>query len=114
MSVPDDVKTGLNQATEVEKQNKIAKDLCSKYGMCTCVERDGHCTTPQQHAKILMELGYAKEEDVIKEVQRRINDTINHPSKTSINVRTAVGMQMLVEKVLKEYLKEVKNKHSNI
>ena len=110
MSIAEDIKDGLMQAIEVEKKNKIAKDLCSKYSACTCNNRDGHCPTPQQHAKIIYDLGYRKEEDVIREVQKRIRDAKNHPSKTSINIRTAVGMEMLVEKVLKEYLEEVQRK----
>ena len=110
MNVADNIKIGLNQAIDLEKQNKIAKDLCSKYSICTCNERDGHCATPQQHAKILVELGYRREEDAIKEVQARIKQAINNPSKTFINLRTAVGMQMLVEQVLQEYLDEVKHK----
>ncbi len=89
---------------------KIAKDLCSKYNVCTCNNRDGHCSTPQQHAEIIYELGYRKEEDVILEVQKRIKNAINHPENTFINIRTAVGMEMLVQKVLQEYLDEVRKK----
>lgn len=105
MSVYKDVKTGFEQA----KINRIAKDLCSKYDNCTCNNRDGHCSTPQRDAKIIYELGYRKEEDVVKEVQKRIKDAVNNPANTSINVRTAVGMEMLVNKVLSDYLKELKN-----
>ena len=41
---------------------EMAKDLCSKYKICTCNNRDGHCSTPQQHAQIMYELGYRKQE----------------------------------------------------
>jgi hypothetical protein len=34
--------------------------LCSKYTNCTCADRDGSCSTPQQYAKIIYELGYRK------------------------------------------------------
>ena len=44
MSVGDDIKTGLKEAIELEQRNKIAKDLCSKYNICTCNNRDGHCS----------------------------------------------------------------------
>ena len=107
MSVYKDVKTGLEQAIEQEKINRIAKDLCSKYDNCTCKNRDGHCSTPQRDAQIIYELGYRKEEDVVKEIQKRIKDAVNNPAKTSINVRTAVGMEMLVNKVLVDYLREI-------
>ena len=40
---------------------EMAKDLCSKYKICTCNNRDGHCSTPQQHARIMYELGYRKQ-----------------------------------------------------
>lgn len=109
MGIYDDIKTGLNQAIEQEKINRIAKDLCSKYDNCTCDNRDGHCSTPQRDATIIYDLGYRKEEDTIKEIQRRIKDAVNNPANTSINVRTAVGMEMLVSKVLSDYLKEIKN-----
>ena len=108
MSVYKDVKTGLEQAIEQEKINRIAKDLCSKYDNCTCNNRDGHCSTPQRDAKIIYDLGYRKEEDTIKEIQKRIKDAVNNPANTSINVRTAVGMEMLVNKVLGDYLREIK------
>ena len=39
---------------------EIAKDLCSRYPMCTCTERDGHCTIPMRHAEIIYDLGYTK------------------------------------------------------
>ncbi len=50
-------------AEELKEQciNEIAKDLCSRYPMCTCTERDGHCATPQQHARIIYGLGYIKQ-----------------------------------------------------
>ena len=108
MGVYNDIKTGLNQAIEQEQINKIANDLCSKYNNCTCDNRDGHCSTPQRDAKIIYDLGYRKEEDTIKEIQRRIKDAVNNPANTSINVRTAVGMEMLVNKVLVDYLREIK------
>ena len=109
MGVYNDIKSGLNQAIEQEQINKIAKDLCSKYDNCTCDNRDGHCSTPQRDAKIIYDLGYRKEEDTIKEIQKRIKDAVNNPANTSINVRTAVGMEMLVNKVLVDYLREIKN-----
>ena len=109
MGVYKDIKTGLEQAIEQEQINKIAKDLCSKYDNCTCDNRDGHCSTPQRDAKIIYNLGYRKEEDTIKEIQRRIKDAVNNPVNTSINIRTAVGMEMLVNKVLVDYLREIKN-----
>ena len=108
MSIYKDVKTGLEQAIEQEKINRIAKDLCSKYDNCTCNNRDGHCSTPQRDAQIIYELGYRKEEDTIKEIQRRIKDAVNNPANTSINIRTAVGMEMLVNKILVDYLREIK------
>ena len=108
MGVYNDIQSGLNQAIEQEKINKIAKDLCSKYDNCTCGNRDGHCSTPQRDAKIIYELGYRKEEDVVKEIQKRIKDAVNNPANTSINIRTAVGMEMLVNKVLADYLREIK------
>lgn len=40
---------------------EIARDLCSRYPMCTCVERDGHCSVPQRHAEIIYGLGYKKQ-----------------------------------------------------
>ena len=46
--------------TREEYIDEIAKDLCSKYAICTCTNRDGSCSTPQQHAKIIYELGYRK------------------------------------------------------
>lgn len=108
MSVYKDIKTGLEQAVEQEKINRIAKDLCSKYDNCTCNNRDGHCATPQRDAKIIYELGYRKEEDIVKEIQKRIKDAVSNTANTSINVRTAVGMEMLVNKVLVDYLREIK------
>jgi rRNA maturation endonuclease Nob1 len=52
-----------NNTEELKERhiNEIAKDLCSRYAICTCVVRDGHCQTPQQHAKILYGLGYKKQ-----------------------------------------------------
>lgn len=47
-------------ANKNTKIAEIAKDLCSRYPMCTCVERDGHCTIPMRHAEIIYGLGYAK------------------------------------------------------
>ena len=44
-----------------QKINEIAKDICSRYPICTCASRDGHCPTPQQHAKIIYGLGYKKQ-----------------------------------------------------
>jgi hypothetical protein len=41
--------------------NEIAKDLCSRYAVCTCTDRDGHCSTPKQHAEIIYGLGYKKQ-----------------------------------------------------
>ncbi len=108
MSIYEDVKTGLNEAIEQEKINKIAKDLCSKYDNCTCNCRDGHCSTPQRDARIIYELGYRQEEETVREIQRRIDEAIHNPSATSINIRTAVGMEMLINKVLKDYLSDVK------
>ena len=110
MSVYKDVKTGLEQAIEQEKINRIAKDLCSKYENCTCTNRDGHCSTPQRDAQIIYELGYRKEEDIVKEIQERINKAIHNPQNSSINVRTAVGMEMIINKVFSEYMKEIKGK----
>ena len=110
MNVYNDITTGLNQAIEQEKINKIAKDLCQHYDNCTCIERDGHCSTPQRDAKIIYQCGYRKEEDTIKEVQKRIYEAVNNPSKSSINLRTAVGMEMLINKVLSDYLNEVQTK----
>lgn len=43
-----------------DKIVEIAKDLCSRYPMCTCTERDGHCTIPTRHAEIIYDLGYEK------------------------------------------------------
>ena len=53
----------MDQIEKLKEQeiNAIAKDLCSRYSMCTCIERDGHCVTPQQHARILYGLGYKKQ-----------------------------------------------------
>ena len=108
MSVGDDIKTGLKEAIAFEERNKIAKDLCSKYNICTCNNRDGHCSTPQQHAKIIQELGYRKEEDTILEVRRRLQEAIDQDDKSGHKKRTALGMKMLVDKVLNEYLDEIK------
>ena len=108
MSVYQDIKTGLEQAIEQEKINQIAKDLCSHYDNCTCANRDGHCPTPQRDARIIYELGYRKEEDVIKEIQERIFKAVHNPQNTSINVRTAVGMEMIINKVFADYMKEIK------
>ena len=47
--------------TKEETINEIAKDLCSQYKICTCTSRDGHCSTPQQHARILYDLNYRKQ-----------------------------------------------------
>ena len=41
--------------------NEIAKDLCSRYKLCTCITRDGSCSEPQRHAGIIYELGYRKQ-----------------------------------------------------
>jgi hypothetical protein len=41
--------------------SEIAKDLCSRYTICTCTDRDGHCSTPKQHAEIIYGLGYKKQ-----------------------------------------------------
>lgn len=53
----------IKSVEELKEQriNEIAKDLCSRYSMCTCVDRDGHCSTPQQHARIIYGLGYKKQ-----------------------------------------------------
>lgn len=104
----DDIKTGLTEAIAIERQNKIAKDLCSKYNICTCNNRDGHCSTSQQHAKIIQELGYRKEEDTILEVRRRLQEAIDQDDKSGHKKRTALGMKMLVDKVLNEYLDDIK------
>ncbi len=113
MSVYEDIKTGLNEAIEQEKINKIAKDLCQHYDNCTCNNRDGHCSTPQRDASIIYKLGYRQEEDVVRELQKRINDAIHNPSATSINIRTAVGMEMAINKVINDYLKEISNERKN-
>ena len=110
MSVADDIKTSLKEAIEYEKRNKIAKDLCSKYSMCTCNERDGHCSTPQQHAKIIQELGYRKEEDTILEIRRRLQEAINEEEKTGHKKPTALGMKRLVDRVLNEYVDSLNSK----
>jgi hypothetical protein len=47
--------------TENSQINEIAKDLCSKNTICTCVEKDGHCSTPQKYARIICDLGYRKQ-----------------------------------------------------
>ena len=52
------LKHGDNKKAEII--DEIAKDLCSKYTICTCNDRNGKCSTPQQHARILYELGYRK------------------------------------------------------
>ena len=54
----------------------VARELCSRYDSCTCNERDGHCATPQQHAKIILELGYRKEAEVAAEIINEIASTI--------------------------------------
>lgn len=108
MSVYKDIKTGLEQAVEQEKINQIARDLCSRYDNCTCANRDGHCSTPQRDARIIYELGYRKEEEVLKEIQERIFKAVHNPQNTSINVRTAVGMEMIINKVFADYMKEIK------
>lgn len=53
----------FDKIEELKEQqiNEIAKDLCSRYSICTCVDRDGHCSTPQQHARINYGLGYKKQ-----------------------------------------------------
>ena len=53
----------IKSKEELKEQqiNEIAKDLCSRYSICTCVDRDGHCSTPQQNAKIIYGLGYKKQ-----------------------------------------------------
>lgn len=43
-----------------EHINQIAKDLCSKYSICTCIDRNGRCAEPQRHAGIIYDLGYRK------------------------------------------------------
>lgn len=47
--------------TKEELIAEVAKDLCS-YGktVCTCVERDGHCTIPMNYATKIVELNYRK------------------------------------------------------
>ena len=110
MGVYDDIKVGLNQAIEQEQINNIAKDLCKGYTNCTCNNRDGHCSTPQRDAKIIYEAGYRKEADTIAEIQKRIKDVLNNPAKSKINVRTAVGMELMVTKILNDYLKEIKSR----
>lgn len=76
MSVFEDIKTGLGQAIEQERVNKIAKDFCSKYAICTCNERDGHCSAPQQHARIMYELGYRKQDEVAEEVLEKVKEML--------------------------------------
>lgn len=49
------------EALKEQQINEIAKDLCSRYAICTCVVRDGHCQTPKQHARIIYGLGYKKQ-----------------------------------------------------
>ena len=49
------------EAFKEQQINEIAKDLCSRYSICTCIDRDGNCSTPQQHAKIIYGLGYKKQ-----------------------------------------------------
>jgi len=51
---------GEVEALKERQINEIAKNLCSRYPTCTCIDRDGHCSTPQQHAKIIYGLGYKK------------------------------------------------------
>ena len=52
----------MDQIEKLKEQeiNAIAKDLCSGYKICTCIERNGHCVVPQRHARILYDLGYKK------------------------------------------------------
>lgn len=62
---------------QVEKNKRqqidaIAKDLCSMYSICTCIDRDGHCSSPQRNASILYGLGYKKQ----------VNGTWTHYSST--------------------------------
>ena len=49
------------ETTKEQQIKEIAKDLCSRYPMCTCTKRDGHCHTPQQYAEIIYGLGYKKQ-----------------------------------------------------
>ena len=58
-----DEETMIESVDKIKEQriNEIAKDLCSRYSMCTCTERDGHCSVPQRHAKIIYGLDYKKQ-----------------------------------------------------
>lgn len=51
----------MSKETLEKRIENIAKDLCT-YGnkMCTCIERDGHCSIPMMTAKTLAELNYRK------------------------------------------------------
>lgn len=72
----------MKQSNTQEKRNddnqiqidKIAKELCSQYKICTCTDRNGRCSVPQQHAKIIVDLGYRKEEAVVSELLARIKE----------------------------------------
>lgn len=65
-----------------EKINAVARELCNYPNVCTCTERDGHCSTPQHYAKAVVELGYRKEEEIVAEVLKELEDTINPASKS--------------------------------
>lgn len=48
---------------EKKQIEEMAKDICSKYTICTCNDRNGRCSTPRQHARIMYELGYRKQRE---------------------------------------------------
>ena len=56
---------------------KIAKDIYSKYPICTCSNRDGHCSTPQRHARIMYELGYRRQDEVAEEVLEKVKKKLD-------------------------------------
>lgn len=74
-----------------EQIDCVAKELCSKYN-CTCIERDGHCNTPQQHARIILELGYAKEQETAQKVIDEIDSAVTKGS-------SHFGMFMIARKI---------------
>ena len=84
--------------------NTVAKELCSKYQICTCNKKDGHCSTPQQHAKIILELGYKKEETVLINLMNEINKIVDETEFDFGNKDGAkIAVNQIFQKAIQEY-----------
>ena len=65
-----------------DKIDSVARELCENSTDCTCGDHNGQCLASQHYAKIIVDLGYAKERDVVAELIAEIEDVVNPASKS--------------------------------